>query len=146
MMRLLREAGLSDCSPINRYDGGYDNLPSLSERVKKIFELLDKERPATNMIFFVMYDITSDKVRKLVAKYLLAKGCTRVQKSIFLADLPSDIYRRISDDLTAIQSMYDNSDSILVVPLSVDYVNAMRIIGQNISLDLILKNKSTLFF
>ncbi|WP_311566681.1 CRISPR-associated endonuclease Cas2 [Porphyromonas uenonis] len=29
-----------------------------------------------------MYDIESDKVRRLVAKYLIGKGCTRIQRSI----------------------------------------------------------------
>jgi CRISPR-associated protein Cas2 len=42
--------------------------------------------------------------------------------------------------------MYDNNDSILIVPLSEDYARAMKIIGQDVDIDLILHSKNTLFF
>lgn len=42
--------------------------------------------------------------------------------------------------------MYDNNDSILIVPLSEDYARAMKIIGQEVDVDLILHSKNTLFF
>lgn len=145
-MALLRKASISSSPIVNRPDGDIDNLPELSQRVRHLLNILEKQRPPTNMIFFVMYDIESNKVRQAVAKYLLSKGCSRVQKSIFLADLPGDACRSISQDLAQVQAMYDNKDSILIVPLSMDYINSMKIIGQNINLDLILKNKTTLFF
>lgn len=98
------------------------------------------------MICFIMYDITSNKVRTSIAKFLLKKGCTRVQKSIFMADMPSDEVQDITQKLTEIQKMYDNNDSILIVPLSEDYARAMKIIGQEVDIDLILHSKNTLFF
>ena len=98
------------------------------------------------MICFIMYDITSNKVRTLIAKFLLKKECTRVQKSIFMADMPSDEVQDIAQKLTEIQKMYDNNDSILIVPLSEDYARAMKIIGQDVDIDLILHSKNTLFF
>ena len=88
----------------------------------------------------------SDKVRRLVAKYLLRKGCQRVQRSIFLADLSTVEYENIRKDLTEVQSFYDNHDSILIVPISTDYLRAMKIIGKSIDMDIILKTKNTLFF
>lgn len=93
-----------------------------------------------------MYDITSNKVRTLIAKFLLKKGCIRIQKSIFMADMPSDEVQDIAQKLTEIQKMYDNNDSILIVPLSEDYARAMKIIGQDVDIDLILHSKNTLFF
>ena len=98
------------------------------------------------MICFIMYDISSNKVRTLLAKYLLGKGCTRVQKSIFMADLAADVYQTIGRKLAEIQKMYDNEDSILIVPLSEDHARSMRIIGQQVDLDLIMHAKNTLFF
>ena len=98
------------------------------------------------MICFIMYDITSNKVRTSIAKFLLKKGCTRVQKSIFMADMPSDEVEDIAQKLTEIKKMYDNNDSILIVPLSEDYARAMKIIGQEVDIDLILHSKNTLFF
>ena len=98
------------------------------------------------MICFIMYDITSNKVRTLIAKFLLKKECIRIQKSIFMADMPSDEVQDIAQKLTEIQKMYDNNDSILIVPLSEDYARAMKIIGQEVDIDLILHSKNTLFF
>lgn len=66
-------------------DKGTDTLPSLEERIKCIFDTINSDkRPVNNMLFFVMYDIESNKVRYNVVKYLQKKGCTRIQKSIFL--------------------------------------------------------------
>lgn len=67
------------------------------------------------MIFFVMYDIESTKVRNQVAKYLLKNGCVRVQKSIFLADLPLNTYEKIRNDLAEVQQAYENNDSNLAL-------------------------------
>ena len=146
LMALLRGASVSGSPAINRSDGYRDDLPELSERVRYLFDIVNKQRPATDMIFFVMYDIESNKVRRAVAKYLLGKGCTRVQKSIFLASLPGSTCRAMAKDLAEIQAMYDNKDSILIVPLSTDYISSMKIIGRNINVDLILKDKTTVFF
>lgn len=63
-----------------------------------------------------------------------------------MADMPSDALQDIAMKLTDIQKMYDNNDSILIVPLSEDYARAMKIIGQEVDVDLILHSKNTLFF
>ena len=98
------------------------------------------------MLFFVMYDIESNKVRRHIAKYLIKKGCTRIQRSIFLADLSSVLYEEIKKDLAEVQAMYENTDSILIVPISVNYLESMKIIGQNLDIDIIAHKKNTLFF
>lgn len=141
------KAGLSDNKMINRLPNDYDSIPDLPIRVKDIIGLINRpQRPNNNMLFFVMYDIESNKVRHQIAKYLLRVGCFRIQHSIFLADLPMDKYDMIHRDLTEVQSLYDNHDSILVVPISTDYLQAMKIIGKSIELDIIMKSKNTLFF
>jgi CRISPR-associated endonuclease Cas2 len=91
-------------------------------------------------------NLESNKVRNQIVKYLIKKGCTRVQKSIFLADLPTVVYDEIRNDLAAVQQCYDNEDSILIVPISTDYLRSMKVIGQTLDVDLILKTKNTLFF
>lgn len=145
--KLIRGTGLSGNPEIGRVQGTLDDMPSLPDRIRQILGIvLSSNRKPGNMICFIMYDISSNKVRTLVAKYLLGKGCSRVQKSIFMADLPSDEYQKIANNLSEMQKMYDNEDSILVVPLSEDYARAMRIIGQQVDLDLIMHTKNTLFF
>jgi CRISPR-associated protein Cas2 len=123
-----------------------DELPSLDDRVKKILGTVNRKHNSSNMLFFVMYDIEDNKVRNQVVKYLLKKGCSRIQKSIFLGDTEHAVYAQIKDDLTAVQECYENHDSIILTPISTDYLQAMRIIGKNIDIDIILKNKNTLFF
>jgi CRISPR-associated protein Cas2 len=123
-----------------------DGLVSLEQRVQEIFGIIDKTHNQLYMTFFVMYDIENDKVRNQVVKYLLRKGCMRIQKSIFLADLENETYTLIKDDLAAVQACYENSDSIIVCPIPTDYLRALRIIGKNVDIDIVLKNKNTLFF
>lgn len=146
-MQKFIHAGISGSAVPNRIDNDLDNLSSLEERVSKVLGIVNRSnRSATSMLFFVMYDIESNKVRNQVVKYLQRKGCVRVQKSIFLADLEITEYNNIRNDLAEIQAAYENKDSILVVPISSDYLRSMKIIGQKIELDVIMHSKNTLFF
>lgn len=147
-MRKLHEAGVNKSpSPSEARSADWEQLPTLEERLQLVFNIVtDHKRPANKMLFFVMYDIESNKVRRNIVKYLEKKGCTRVQKSIFLADLPATVYEQIKSDLVEVQACYDNDDSILVVPISTDYLKSMKVIGQQINVDVITKSKNTLFF
>ena len=145
-MKKLQQSGLSENTSPNRLLNDCE-LNNLELRIKNILQIEDnpKKKPNT-MIFFVMYDIESNKVRRHIVKYLEKKGCTRVQRSIFLADADTAIYNEIKNDLAEVQACYDNNDSILVVPISPDYLRAMKIIGQSIDLDIITRSKTSLFF
>ena len=146
-MKMMARAGLEGSPSPNRVSNDYDPMDPIEERVRRMLGIINGEkRRATNMTFFVMYDISSNKVRNQVVKYLIQKGCTRVQRSIFLGDLDAKVYNEIREDLAAVQQAYENEDSILIVPLSTDYLKSMKIIGQNIDIDVITKCKHTLFF
>ncbi len=147
-LRKLKAAGLGNPQYINeKTKESDDELPSLQERVDALIGIVNKpHRPPGNMIFFIMYDIESNKVRYNVAKYLIKQGCTRIQKSIFLADLNNTTYQKIRDDLTEIQALYENDDSIIVCPVSTDIISNMKVIGRNINVDIITNSKNTLFF
>lgn len=146
-MSKFYHSGILDSPIPNRTVSGIDDLPSLEERVEKILGIAHNDKNNKgNMLFFVMYDIESNKVRNQVVKYLQRQGCSRVQKSIFLANLSANKYNTIKQDLTEVQAAYENSDSILVVPISTDILQAMKIIGQSIDVDVITKSKNTLFF
>ncbi|MDR1975191.1 MAG: CRISPR-associated endonuclease Cas2 [Bacteroidales bacterium] len=122
-----------------------DDMPSIEMRVQHVLDIVKRKHDKSRMLFFVMYDIENDKVRRQVVKYLLRKGCMRIQKSIFIADVEHKVFSEIKDSLMEVQECYENDDSILVVPISTDYLQAMKIIGKNIDIDIILKNKSTIF-
>lgn len=155
MLKKQLHAGISDnnqqigkvSAPESDDEADDASLPSLAERVKEILGIANNpNRNKTNMLFFVMYDIESNKVRQHVAKYLLKMGCHRIQNSIFLADLSHERYDKIRSDLTEVQALYDNNDSILVIPISTDYLRSMKIIGKQVDVDVIMKSKTTLFF
>ena len=109
-------------------------------------DVLVSHKKITDMLFFVLYDIESNKVRNQVSKYLLKKGCFRIQRSVFLAELSPERYSQIKSDLAEVQACYDNKDSILIVPVSTELLNAMKIIGKSINIDIITRSKNTLFF
>jgi CRISPR-associated protein Cas2 len=122
-------------------------LESIDSRIRLILDLVEKSHKNKNhMLFFVMYDIESNKVRNQVVNYLIRSGCHRIQKSIFLGNLPHEKYKKIREDLVEVQSYYENHDSIILVPISTDELSAMKIIGQSIDIDIISKKKNTLFF
>lgn len=147
ILKKLKQAGLSGSPPPNRTSTGLNELLSTEERVHQVLGIVNrKNRNASNMLFFVMYDIESDKIRRYVVKYLQRKGCLRVQRSIFLADLESSVYEEIKKDLAEVQSIYENKDSILVVPISTDLLKSMKVIGQNLNIDIITNTGNTLFF
>lgn len=146
-MQKFMHAGISGSAVPNRLSSDMEDLSSLEERIKRVLGIVNRiNRPASNMLFFVMYDIKSNKVRYEVVKYLKRKGCMRVQRSIFLADLAVAEYDCIRKDLAEVQAAYENNDSILIVPISADYLRSMKVIGQKIELDIIMHNKNTLFF
>ncbi len=97
------------------------------------------------MLYFVMYDIENDKVRTRIAKYLIKKGCMRVQKSIYLAKTSSAVYQEIADALRDINAMYKNNDSIFLLPVPEDKLRHMRIIGKNVDIELVTKPPNVLF-
>lgn len=143
----LKVAGISESPPVNRLPNDLDDLPELNVRVHRLLNIVNTpNRPVENMLFFIMYDIESNKVRHHISKYLIRKGCMRIQRSIFLADLHVSVFEEIKSTLAEIQSLYENQDSIIVVPISTDYLKAMKVIGKSLDVDLIINPKNTLFF
>lgn len=124
-----------------------DNLDPFEKRIEKVLGIFKNANlKSTHMLYFVMYDIEDNKVRTHIAKYLIKKGCTRVQKSIFLGNTNREVYAEIHTTIKEVQDLYDNTDSILFVPVSTDELRAMKAIGKNVDFDLVMQNKNTLFF
>ena len=123
------------------------DVDSLGNRVKLLLGIVKRQKKSRDrMLFFVMYDIEINKGRTLVHKYLKRNGCFPIQRSIFLADTDMDTYNQIKSDLAAVQGAYENNDSIIVLPVSTDYLRMMKIIGQKIEIDVITHSRNTLFF
>lgn len=147
ILKKISEAGFSETNRLNTTNNETIGIDKIDKRIADIISIIqDPNRKKKDMIFFVMYDIESNKVRNLVAKYLIAQGCIRIQNSIFIADAPQERCTSIKNDLKAVQAAYDNNDSIIVCPINADNIAAMHIIGKEIDLDLVTKGKNSLFF
>jgi CRISPR-associated protein Cas2 len=147
-MLLMKRAGFSHTgASFSNKDSDDFILEPLEQRIKSILQINERNHlNANEMLFFIMYDIENNKVRTQIAKYLIKKGCLRVQKSIFFAETERKVFNEIHSDLKDIQELYDNMDSIFFVPVSSDQLRAMKIVGQSIDFELITGNKNTLFF
>lgn len=143
----MKRAGLENAYPPDRQPNNLDEIEDLPQRIKTILGLAKTTiKFNTQMLYFIMYDIEDNKVRTQVAKFLERKGCIRVQKSIFLARSERKNFNEIHQILYEVNEVYDNHDSIFLVPIATDELRAMKIIGKSIDLDIILGNKNTLFF
>ena len=78
----IKEAGIK--SDIKR-DEERNELESLSNRIQAILQILKKQMKSSEMNYLIFYDIADDKVRVQISKYLIKRGCKRIQKSVFLA-------------------------------------------------------------
>lgn len=97
------------------------------------------------MYCFIYYDIENNKIRRLVARLLEKEGCIRVQKSVFFARVHRRRYRDLTDLLRQIQQLYENNDSIILLPVGEDMLNSLQCIGQSFDLELITAPKNTIF-
>ena len=142
-LQKIKEAGIQKVQPISNED----QLVSLNERIQLILQIVkNKPTKATQMNYLIMYDITENKVRHQIAKYLEKKGCVRIQKSIFLAKTENKYFQEIYDTLKEVNSYYDNEDSIILVPINSSDVRSMKLIGKNVNIETIIDKPNTLFF
>lgn len=143
------KAGGFTFSPGKNYSGTIHNdseLRPLPERIRLILRIIQsKPEKSTSMNYLILYDIENDQVRNLIAKYLLSKGCIRIQKSVFLVHSDHKQFDEIKDTLAGINETYDNHDSIILIPLNVSDARSMKLIGQNVNIDRIIDPPNTVF-
>lgn len=124
-----------------------EQLPELNERVAQILGIIQAEPiKASTMVYLIMYDITDDKVRREIANYLITAGCTRIQKSVYLIKTANARFDEIHTTLSEVNELYANQDSIILVPVNSADVRGMKLIGQNVDIQLITDPPTTLFF
>ncbi len=143
-LQKLLEAGISEpACPVPEAD----RMLPLSERIQLMLNIV-KAGPikATEMTYLIMYDISNDKVRLQIAKYLEKQGCVRIQKSVFMVKTENPHFQTIHDTLSEVNSYYQNEDSIILVPVNATDVRSMKLIGKNVQIEAIVDKPNTLFF
>ena len=141
----IKKAGIKELPIIAEEED--EVLMPLPERIAKILGIVQsKPIKATTITYLITYDITNDKVRKLISKFLLTKGCIRIQKSVFMANTEHSKFKDIHETLKDINSFYENADSIILVPINVSDVRSMKLIGQNVDIETLVNPPNTVFF
>ncbi len=117
-------------------------------RLEKLLEILHKNKgmKTGNVLTFIMYDIENNRVRRYLAKYLEQQGYVRVQKSVFFGNVPRTLHKRVTAVLKEVNAQYDNGDSIMILPVSIDMFNNLHVVGKNLSYELVVEERTTLFF
>ena len=147
----LRAAGIGKAPSGSAAGSGIideeDAMPSLPDRIRMILGIIRHQKPdATDMNYLILYDITDNKVRRLVARYLKQQGCVRIQKSVFMASTSHPKFNQIHQTLKEVNEFYENADSIILVPVNVADVRSMKLIGKNVNIDILTDPPNTLFF
>lgn len=96
-------------------------------------------------IFLVMYDISDEYTRRTVVAYLLREGCLRIQRSIFMGNLPYPRMMDIAQTLKETCEVSDADDSYIILPLRKESVDAMIICGDRSNIDMILRRQDIVF-
>lgn len=133
----------ADKAPI-RYDENED-LPKRLHRLMTYINEQSRSKPQY-MLYMIMYDIENNKIRTHIAKYLIKKGCMRIQKSVYLVKGTKGEMNEISQTLKEVNEAYDNGDSIFVLPVPQEKFNNMKVIGKNITFDLVTHPANVLIF
>ncbi len=125
---------------------GSDNDTSLYQRIQQALQIFKpKANKIDSMTYLIMYDITNNKIRTAVAKFLEEKGCMRIQNSVFISKSKNAKYKNIVALLKEINALYENEDSIVLVPIAMDDMRAMQIIGRSLHLNSIIDPPNTIF-
>ena len=95
------------------------------------------------MVTWVIYDISDDKCRNLVAKICKRAGLYRVQESVFLGELHSNRLDELHQQFVDIVAP---TDSIYLSPMSSDNFALIRTVGKGFDAELIAATRKHLFF
>jgi len=124
-----------------------DELNELEERVLRIIEIIDNlsQSDISMTPFFVSYDISNNRVRTQIMNYLLQKGLTRLQRSVYFGQANTRIFNQIKKTLQEINSVLDPNDSIFILPVNREICNRMNFIGMDMALEVTQPHQHTLF-
>lgn len=80
------------------------------------------------MLTWVVYDISSDRTRAKIAQRCLDFGLCRVQKSVFLGDVPPN---RVDEIILFSRELLNmETDAVYVFPMRREDFDRVRIVGQ----------------
>lgn len=124
-----------------------DELDELEDRVRQFVNLIEELSISDISMtpFFVSYDISNNRVRTRIMNYLLQKGMTRLQRSVYFGQANSRIFNQIKKTLQEINSVLEPQDSIFLLPVNREITSRMNFIGMDMALEVTRPHQHTLF-
>lgn len=145
LYKMMSDAGL--LSGHEWASGAHRENIALPERVELLLKILKQPLMTSKgeIICMVMYDIEDNRVRTMLAKFLIRSGFIRIQKSVYVARLTRKKLRVLAGDLAEVNECYENKDSIIVMPLMNDSLHESRLIGKKVDLQMIISQPNVVF-
>lgn len=95
-----------------------------------------------SLLVWVIYDISDDRVRSVVANLCKSYGLYRVQKSAFLGTLNSNQQDSLA---IACRDLIEEEDSVYLFPMCNSCLNRIQLLGKGIDLDLVRDKLGVMF-
>jgi CRISPR-associated endonuclease Cas2 len=124
--------------------GEYENFNHFFVNLISMIKFAQYKKP-DEVTVIITYDIEDNKIRRYISKYLIRKGCIRIQRSVFMVKINRKLYNEIKQTIKEVQEFYENNDSVIFVPVSEDMFSQMMVIGKEIELEISSQNANTLF-
>lgn len=84
------------------------------------------------MPHLICYDITGGALRTRLSKKIIASGLDRINKSVYLGTIgESSLTSLVTDLQQLMQSKSDPQDSVIILAVTVQQVQSMRVFGHN---------------
>lgn len=96
------------------------------------------------MLIWVIYDISSNKIRNKVVRKCKNVGLYRVQKSVFLGDIEDNVLDELKIHFEDMVNL--DTDSVYVFPMSRGELNKAGLIGQAFDKELVTDDIISKFF
>lgn len=96
------------------------------------------------MLAWVIYDISSDKIRRKAIKVCKNTGLYRVQKSVFLGEIEENDFDELKLKMEDIIDL--ENDSVYVFPMSKKCLSQAGLIGQVFDKELVTDEIISKFF
>ncbi len=84
------------------------------------------------MPHLICYDITNNNLRSKVGKMIISYGLDRINKSVYLGSIMDsalkDLEKKLADSL---KKRNDPNDSLIIISVSIQAIQSMRICGKN---------------
>lgn len=142
----ISQLSLFNIEPIDQsYDHWLGPLAGIDELRKLQEKIFNKGPLPDGVLLLCTYDIGNTRQRNRWIKILKKKGMYRVQKSVFMGEIPRKRFLELQAHSRNLHTDLEETDHIMLIPLSEQNVLNIHVTGRALDLTLILNRRRVLF-